>query len=154
MPILKNSKHELFAQYVAKGTSYSKSYELAGYKYDRSAAARTANYPKVAARILELKAAAAERAILSRAQIIEMLLVDRELAQEAGQIAAAVRVSELLGKDLGMWLNEAAKPDPAALPAPEGRDAMSDRELARRMAFLLNRGAPLKVIDGGKKEVA
>jgi phage terminase small subunit len=40
MPVLKNAKHELFSQALAKGLPAIHPYEAAGYKPDRGAACR------------------------------------------------------------------------------------------------------------------
>ena len=64
-----------------------------------------------------------------------MLMDDRELAREKGQTAAAIRAAELLGKELGMFIErrEQGKPgDFSDLP---------DEELDRRIiAQLMERG--------------
>lgn len=40
MPVLKNQRHESFAQALAKGMTASDAYTAAGYKGDRTAASR------------------------------------------------------------------------------------------------------------------
>ena len=37
--------------------------------------------------------------------MMEMLLADRELARQNGQAGAAIRAAELLGKELGMFVD-------------------------------------------------
>jgi hypothetical protein len=40
--------------------------------------------------------------------VIEMLLADRELARKSGQSSAGIRATELLGKELGMFVDRSA----------------------------------------------
>ena len=61
MPVLKNPKHERFAQEVAKGTPLEKAYELAGYKPDPKNAARLTKKDGVRTRIDEILTRAAEK---------------------------------------------------------------------------------------------
>lgn len=62
MPVLKNAKHERFAQERAKGVSAAMAYVTAGYKRHDGNASRLSGNEKVAARIEELKQAGAKRA--------------------------------------------------------------------------------------------
>jgi phage terminase small subunit len=56
---------------------------------------------------IETKAAerAIERAGITKADVLAMLIEDRSLAREKGQTAAAIRATELLGKELGMFID-------------------------------------------------
>ena len=40
MPVLKNARHERFAQALARGMTATEAYTTAGYKCDRTAASR------------------------------------------------------------------------------------------------------------------
>lgn len=61
MPVLKNPKHELFAQEVAKGTTLEIAYERAGYAPSRKNAQRLRSNEGVSRRIEEILSLAAER---------------------------------------------------------------------------------------------
>jgi phage terminase small subunit len=61
MPVLKNAKHELFAQEVAKGTGLEAAYSKAGYKPDSKNAARLTKNDGVRTRIDEILTLAAKR---------------------------------------------------------------------------------------------
>ena len=65
MPLLTNSKHEQFAQLVAKGASATKAYVSAGYSKAGAdaSASRLLRNARVCSRIEELKAAICERVI-------------------------------------------------------------------------------------------
>lgn len=78
MPILKNSRHEKFAQLIASGTSQAAAYEAAGYcpksqnalYADSSALVRI---PKVAERIAELKERTETKSAISRDEVVAIL---------------------------------------------------------------------------------
>ncbi len=60
MAILKNVRHELFAQNLAKGMSATEAYAKVGYKPSEAHASRLAGYGKVRTRVAELMAPAVE----------------------------------------------------------------------------------------------
>lgn len=62
MPILKNPKHELFAQGLAQGLSNRAAFAQAGYKPSDSTASHLANSDKVKARVDELVSTSATKA--------------------------------------------------------------------------------------------
>ena len=90
MPILKNNKHELFAQALAKGKSQIEAYGLAGYKPDKGAASRLSTNVNVQACVSELKERAAKRAEITVGSLIEELDEAKEQAIARGQVAAVV----------------------------------------------------------------
>lgn len=119
MPRLENSKHERFAQALAAGKTAVDAYECAGYRRNRGHASTLRKNPGLLKRVDEIlesrgqiqgrgALAAIERARLSKTTVIEMLLADRELARQNGQSSAAIRATELLGKELGMFVERAA----------------------------------------------
>lgn len=61
MPILSNSKYELFAQELAKGSTASAAYVAAGYKRHDSNAGRLSKNEQVRSRVTELLTESAER---------------------------------------------------------------------------------------------
>lgn len=58
MPVLKNPKHEIFAQQRAKGMSAGMAYVKAGYKRHDSSASRLTNSKRIQERIAEIQAEA------------------------------------------------------------------------------------------------
>ena len=60
MAILKNARHERFAQNLAKGMSATAAYEKAGYKPNDQNAARLTRNDEVRSRVAELMAPAIE----------------------------------------------------------------------------------------------
>lgn len=63
MPVLENTRHELFAQNVAKGQTQAEAYENAGFKRNDGNASKLASRPEVEARINELKGFGVAKAI-------------------------------------------------------------------------------------------
>lgn len=69
MPILKNAKHERFAQARASGLTVDAAYAEAGYKPHRSNASRLSANDNISARVDEILNAGAERAGIDAGQI-------------------------------------------------------------------------------------
>ena len=106
MPVLKNARHEKFAQELAKGKSQVEAYRLAGFKPNESHASRLVANGKVAARVAELKAAAAEKAVVTAADIARQLDEDREFARQLEAPAAAVSATMGKAKVLGLIIEK------------------------------------------------
>lgn len=85
MPVLSNSKWELFAQALAKGKSAAESYELAGYKFNDGNCIRLKGNERVIARVSELMNRAAVRTEISIASVTESLLRIAEKAEQLGE---------------------------------------------------------------------
>lgn len=105
MPALENSRHEKFAQGLAQGMSAAEAYTAAGYKGDRTAASRLSTNVNVQERVAELQERAAASVSLSREWVMEQLIDNASLAKENGDWAPANRALELLGKELGMFVD-------------------------------------------------
>lgn len=80
MPVLKNQRHELFAQGLAKGMTGDAAHTAAGYAPNRKNASALKTKKDVIARVLELQANRADRSILSRQWVIDALLENAEKA--------------------------------------------------------------------------
>jgi len=87
MSRIKNPKHELYAQELAKGKSQAEAYELAGYAAHESSASRLRSIAKVSARVAELQQRGAERAEITVATITENLVRIAQKAEEQGEPA-------------------------------------------------------------------
>lgn len=73
MPVLKNPRHERFAQELAKGKPASEAYTLAGYSPNEGNAIRLKGNEKVQKRLAELLSGAAARAEITIASVLEEL---------------------------------------------------------------------------------
>lgn len=73
MPVLSNTRHERFAQELFAGKTADEAYVLAGFKRNRGNASRLKADESILARVEELKSAAAERAQVTRADVLREL---------------------------------------------------------------------------------
>lgn len=163
MPVLDNSRHELFAQEIAKGATQIEAYVKAGYEPIEPNASRLIRNAKVSARIAEIKAAAAERVEIDEAYVLSTIKDTVERCKQAepvrdrkgeivltetpdGSVAPAyvfnapsvLKGAELLGKHLGMFVEKHEHTGKDGGPI-ETAD-LTDTEKARRIAFVLSRG--------------
>lgn len=137
MPILENSRHEIFAQELAKGATADEAYQLAGYSENRGNATRLKANESVLKRVAELKEAAAVRARKSMDDILEQLDDDRKFAREMEAPSAAIQATmgqaKLLGYD--KQLIEHTGKDGGPIETAD----LSDMETIKRMRFLMSR---------------
>jgi phage terminase small subunit len=145
MPLLRNIRHERLAQEIVKGAKLEDAHRAAGLSGNRKSAWKIRQRADVIRRIEELldqrdqvEAKVVERAIseaaLTRTGILRMLVADHELARERGQLAAAIRAAELLGKILGVFIerSEQGKPGDFAHLSDEELDAQLTQRLKAR----------------------
>lgn len=154
MPILKNSRHERYAQELAKGKSQADAYLAAGYNGDRTTACRLAAKANIKNRVAELletreqiHAQATTRAVekvgLTKEWVIARLVENAQRALKAVPVTTsegeekgeyqyngnvANRALELLGKELGMFI------DRKEIGQPGDFARMSDEELDGALA--------------------
>ncbi|MBP2311898.1 terminase small subunit [Azospirillum soli] len=111
MPQLKTATHERFAQAIARGVNQTNAAKEAGYP-EASAHVRASELmkrPDVKARVAELKAKAetlaVKRVALSREEVLNRLLDVADKAMSTGNLNAANRAWELIGKEMGMFVD-------------------------------------------------
>jgi phage terminase small subunit len=71
--LLSNARHEMFAQEVAKGSTYCAAYGKAGYRPDNSSASKLAHQPHIQARIQDILGKAAAKTDIKVERILEEL---------------------------------------------------------------------------------
>lgn len=103
MGVLKNPRHEAFAQALAKGRSLDAAYVEAGYAENNGNACRLNGNEKVRRRVEELQSKKAERVVYDRAKVLSRLEENDQTAREIGNLFASNRSLELIGKELGMF---------------------------------------------------
>lgn len=123
MPTLKNTRHEAFAQELAKGKSADDAYVLAGFKPNRGNAARLKANEGVKKRVAELQSKAAEKAEIT----IESLIAEADELKEGAvrdkKWAAAVGALNLKAKlsgnlvEKGKFEHTGANGEPLPEPA-------------------------------------
>jgi hypothetical protein len=115
MPVLKNPRHEAFAQALTRGMSANAAYVEAGYKPNRHNAAALAREQHISTRVAEVQEqqlaihqqATAEAAANAKVTV-ESLIAEAEAARmkamsEKGGAAAAVTALTAKAKLAGMW---------------------------------------------------
>jgi phage terminase small subunit len=118
MPILRNPRHEAFAQALVSGMSLGQANVAAGYRNsNRKAAWITRQNPKISARIVELteQKLAAERLARERAQVKFDLSAERILGELARIALANMQDYVTVGPD-----GETRFIDPARLSRDQG----------------------------------
>lgn len=91
MPVLKNARHDAFAQNLARGMSQDAAYSKAGYTPSRHSASKLAKKPAIRARIAEIVGAAAKVAteavarptVIAAINFREEMQILREIVAEA-----------------------------------------------------------------------
>lgn len=113
MPILTNQRHEKFCQLVAGGMPASRAYTEAGYSCSSGSvdanASRLLKKDRVFNRVQELgektQSALIKLISVDKQWVIEQLIENARMAKEEGQIGPANRALELIGKELGMFVD-------------------------------------------------
>lgn len=111
MAILKNVRQEAFAQHIARGTTQTEAAKLAGYseKSARIQGSQLLTNPNIRSRIDELRNRASEKTTdaiaISKGWVLEKLRENAESGMAEGQRTPAIRALELIGKELGMFVD-------------------------------------------------
>lgn len=92
-------------------------------------------------RLDEIQQRAVEIAEITRADVIRMLMEDRLEAKKNGQLSAAVRAAELLGKEVGMFVER-------RINANLDLEALPDSQRRMAIAWLTGQLADLEQNDG------
>lgn len=116
MAILKNQRHELFAQGIASGKSATQAAIDAHFsaKTAYSAGGRLLKKVDIKTRISELQHKVETRSIIDRARVLKRLDTLSRKAEKAKQLTAAIRAEELLGRAVGLF----DSPGDEAAPKP------------------------------------
>jgi phage terminase small subunit len=119
MPMLRNPRHERFAQQLATGKTADAAYVLAGYRANRSNAARLSANQDIQRRVAEIQSLGAELAAIT----VETLIAEAEAARskamaEKGGAAAAIAAVTTKAKLAGLWREKVAQTDPSGEHAP------------------------------------
>lgn len=119
MTMLKNPRHERFAQAIAAGKSAADAYTEAGYAESRSAASRLSTNVNISTRVAELQSRVTDGVVITRQWVLERLVENANRAMQAAapvgqdgqpsgeyryEGSVANRALELLGKELGMFI--------------------------------------------------
>ena len=142
MPTLSNRHHELFAQAVAGGETNREAYKLAGYSVSSNesadaAAGRLVGDVRVKARVAELQEDAAKAAGATLEKVLSTFInvLNEDAEAKPGD---RIRAAELIGKHLGMFRD---KIEHTGKDGSELIPKLDDEAIARRLAFILAKGA-------------
>lgn len=127
---LPDPRREKFCQEVAWGMPFARAYVAAGYAQNPGNCLRMYKKPAIVARIQEIKQErvaiynkafekAVDKIALEKADIVRMLLEDRQKAQGAKQYSVSVKCLELIGKMIGAF-EEGSKDKSAPLDGLSG----------------------------------
>jgi hypothetical protein len=111
LTLLRNPRHEKFAQLVATGQSPAQAYVAAGYEERTSytCGPRLLKRIEVLARVNELRKSVAQSAVnhagLNREFVLTELMDNAIKAKENQEWSASNRALELLGKELGLFVD-------------------------------------------------
>ena len=127
-----NPRQEIFVREYVLGKSAAEAARLAGYSkgYSKKSAHALAHKPAVAAAIAGEQEKIRERTAVTAENLMAQLQADHDKAVEIGQMTAAVRASEMMGKLAGLLtdklrLEVEAKPNLiAAIAAARHRAAL------------------------------
>ena len=113
MPVLKNARHEAFAQALAKGKTADEAYEQAGFKADRGNASRLQQKDSILQRVNELLTRADTVEQKATEKAIEKLAITKErvLAELAKIAFADIRKAVRWGRNPGDAASENADPN-------------------------------------------
>src|SRR6266567_1964853 len=110
MPILNNPRHERFAQLLATGQNPAQAYATVGYeeKGSYTCGPRLLKRTEIKARVDELRQQVARSAVdaaaLNRQFVLTELMDNAIKAKENQEWSASNRALELLGKELGLFV--------------------------------------------------
>jgi phage terminase small subunit len=135
VPTLRNPRQERFAQELAAGKTADAAYILAGYRANRSNAARLNANQEIQKRLAEIQSVGADRAAVT----VETVIAEAEEARtkamgEKGGSAAAVAAITAKAKLAGLWRDKVAVTDPSGEKAPRyiiSDHPMTEEEWAR-----------------------
>lgn len=153
MPVLKNPKHERFAQELAKGKSAAEAYQTAGYSPNPGNCIRLKGNESVSNRVAEIVGRVAKRAEVTIEDIARQLDEDRALAHEVKQAGAAVSASSVKAKLFGLIREKHEHTGANGGPIKHDLSGLSDDNLAQLEA-ILGSNPHARRSSGGNKEQA
>lgn len=143
MPRLKNKKHEKFSQFLAVGYNKAQAYIAAGFKPNRSNASSLSQDPLIINRVKELKDQKfllenegdevaiqnqkVESHDVDKKWVMQQLIGNAKSCMAGNQRSAANRALELIGKELGMFI------DRSEVHTTGDLAKLSDEELIKRL---------------------
>lgn len=148
MPVLKNARHEAFAQALAQGKSADEAYTQAGYKPHRGNASTLRAKQNIVDRVAELQQKVAKKVEVTVESLAGELEEARAIALKEKQSSAAVQATMGKAKLFGFLIerHRHSGPNGGAIPTIDVTKlkGMSDQELELLERALVQIG----IIDG------
>lgn len=135
MPILKNERHELFAQQLAQGKSATEAYEIAGFKPSRKNASRLRAKEDIAGRVGEIQSVAAQSAEITLAGVLRELDQAIEIARTKGQANAMVSAASLRSRLGGLLVDKQEVRLTDAGSDDQSIEGLADEFIAERILY-------------------
>lgn len=149
MTVLQNTRHEAFAQALAKGKTADEAYALAGYKPDRGNASRLTANDSILTRVAELQGRAAKKVEVTVQTLAAELDEARVMALAEKQSSAAIQATMGKAKLFGLLVEKKQLSGPNGGPIQTvDLSNASDDDLARLEAIF----GPLAGAAGGDDE--
>lgn len=148
MGMLKNQRHELFAQALAAGKTADEAYQEAGYSENRGNSVRLKANESIRARLAELQGRIATGVVITRQWILQELVDTYKAARADKQTAAANQSLRLLGMeaaDAAMFVDRKEVGAPGAF---DKMNATELRDIIRQEAEELGVESPLHLGNG------
>lgn len=127
MPILKNPKHERFAEELAKGKTSDESFQIAGYSRNRGNATRLKAKENIKARVAELQERTAKRAEVTVDSLLAEAEAARRLAMDINQPSAAIAAVKEKGVLSGKRVERSEQGLPGDFDDENDADALRKR---------------------------
>ena len=157
MPVLKNPRHERFAQFMAEGKTCVDAYQLAGFKRDDGNSSRLLSAkPEIQARLqeltVELKNRAAKRHEITTDLLVDEIIEASSWAREKRNTRAYVDAVKAKAVLSGKWVEKAEVSTPDDFAAI---DAMSRAELVEFILDGIENDIPeiLEILLSRQKDV-
>ena len=129
MPVLKNARHERYAQELAKGQSQEQAYKAAGYRGNRHHASALGTKKHIKERVAELLSRNIQKqdatVEITTQRLLEMAEEARVLAMQQNQPAAAVTALTAIAKLSGRWIERSEQ-----TTKTDDLNTLSDAQLA------------------------
>ncbi len=156
MPILSNSRHELFAIGIANGKSFSDAYIDAGFKPNGANASTLHKNTNIQLRIAEIQQERAEKTTqryvaetdYTRARLLTYLEKAMEIAIEKENSVGVTQATVAMARITGQIIDRREVGEVGAF------DGLTDEELVRKAAEKAKElGVPhLKLVDDGEED--
>src|SRR5258708_2181782 len=134
MPVLANQRHELFAQFIAMGMTFTAAYVKAGFADHDGNASILARSEHVRARVEEIQGKAAKKVGVTVESLMDECEEAREGAMKSEQFAAAIAATREKGVLSGKRIERSERGQPGEFADLDNMSAGELAEFIRKQA--------------------